>query len=496
MLEKMSRKTRFEKRIAVRKTLDPMTRSVDLDGRIIDCNDKYARMLGYMKDEVIGMSIFDHTPEESHEILQTIFNQWKRHESVNNRRFPLITQSGNVFDVLITVGDVVGGDGKLIRSNTVLLDYEEVQNLQELVKLSKYESLYEDSPEMYRTVNTDGIIVHCNNRYAEKMEYSKSEIIGRNLVEHTADRSVSDILINMAQWRFSSVCHSAEVWMKPKNSKEFLALVTPTNLFDDEGALIGRNVVIQDLTKMKETTQMLEERRKIDQMKDEFLTGITHELKTPLTPIIGFAQALGKPGMLGDLNNRQNDAVNTILNNATHLKQLVTDLLDIHKLELGRMKFKTDEFDLKDLLDNVTSSAIHAANAKNIKIKVTPKTSGNIIGDQFRISEVMTNILYNAIDFSPSDTGKIEIIVEKEDEMIKFSIKDNGIGIAEDKQSELFNKFYQISTSMERRYGGTGLGLSICKGLVEGMGGTIGVVSKVGKGSTFHFTINPRGAEP
>ena len=79
--------------------------------------------------------------------------------------------------------------------------------------------------------------------------------------------------------------------------------------------------------------------------------------------------------------------------------------------------------------------------------------------------------------------------------MIKFSIKDNGTGIPEDKQSELFNKFYQIATSMERRHGGTGLGLSICKGLVEGMGGTIGVVSKLGKGSTFYFTINPRGVE-
>lgn len=486
---------RFEKRIAVRKTLDPMTRSVDLDGRIIDCNDKYARMLGYMKDEVIGMSIFEHTPEESHDRLRTIFNQWRRHESVNNRRFPLITRSGNVFDVLITVGDVVGSDGKLVRSRTVLLDYEEVQNLQELVKLSKYESLYEHSPEMYRTVNTDGIIVHCNNRYAEKMEYAKSEIIGRNLVEHTADKSVSDILINMAQWRFSGVCHSGEIWMKPKTSKEFPALITPTNLYDDEGALIGRNVVIQDLTKMQETTQMLEERRKIDQMKDEFLTGITHELKTPLTPIIGFSQALGKPGMLGELNKRQADAVNTILNNATHLKQLVTDLLDIHKLELGRMKFKMGEFDLKDLLNNVTSSITHAANEKNIKIKVISKTKGKIIGDQFRISEVMTNILYNAIDFSPNDTGRIEIIVEKEGKMIKFSIKDNGAGIPKDKQSELFNKFYQISTSMERRHGGTGLGLSICKGLVEGMGGAIGVVSEVGKGSTFHFTINPKGVE-
>lgn len=485
--------SKFGKPTVVRKTLEPMTRSVDLEGRVIDCNDKYARMLGYMKDEIVGMSIFDHTPEESHDKLQTIFKKWKNHESVNNRRFPLITRSGNTFDVLITVGDVVGSEGSLIRSRTVLLDYEEVQDLQELVKLSKYESLYEQSPEMYRTVNTDGVIIHCNARYAEKIGYSKSEIIGRNLVEHTADRSISDILINMAQWRVSSVCRKGEIWMKPKSGKEFLALIMPTNLHDDAGALIGRNVVIQDITQMQETTHMLEERRKIDQMKDEFLTGITHELKTPLTPIIGFSQALGKSGMLGELNKKQTDAVNTILSNATHLRQLVTDLLDIHKLELGRMRFKMSEFELKELLDSVKSSVIHAMDEKNMKLKITAKTNGKIIGDQFRIEEVMTNILYNAIDFSPKNTGRIEIIVEKEDKMIKFSIKDNGTGIPKNKQPELFNKFYQITTSINRRHGGTGLGLSICKRLVEEMGGVIGVTSKVGAGSTFYFTINPRG---
>ena len=470
-------------------------RSVDLEGRIIDCNDKYARMLGYVKDEVIGMNIFDHTPEDSHERLRTIFSQWKNHESVNNRRFPLVTRSGNVFDVLITVGDVLGADGSLVRSRTILLDYEEVHDLQELVKVSKYESLYENSPEMYRTVNTDGIIVHCNNVYADKMKYAKSEIIGRNLVEHTADRSVSDILINMAKWRVDGVCHSGEIWMKPKTGEEFPALVTPTNLYDDDGALIGRNVVIQDMTKMKETTAMLEERQEIDKMKDEFLTGITHELKTPLTPIIGFSQALAKPGMLGKLNQRQQDAIDTILTNAVHLRQLVMDLLDIHKLELGKMKFDMKEFTVTELMEGVKSSTIYAAQEKDIDLKLSLKVKDKIIGDQFRVAEVLTNFVYNAIDFSPEKTGKIEMVVEKQDDMLRFSVKDNGIGIPEDKQSELFNKFYQISTSTTRRHGGTGLGLSICKGLVEEMGGSIGVNSTVGKGSTFFFTLNPRGIE-
>ena len=310
----------YEKRMTTRSTLEPMHRSVDLEGRIIDCNDKYARMLGYVKDAVIGMSIFDHTPEDKHDVLQAIFENWKNHIPINNHRFPLITKSGKAFDVLVTVGDVRGSDGQVVRSSTTLLDYEEVRQLQEMVKLSKYESLYENSPEMYRTVNINGIIVDCNAAYCKRLGYSKSEIIGRNLTAHTADRSVSAILINMAHWRVDGVCTQVETWMKTKDGKEFPALVTPTNLYDEDGALLGRNVVIQDTTEMKETQEMLEQRRQIDQMKDEFLTGITHELKTPLTPIIGFSQALAKPKLLGSLNARQMDAINTVLNCWTYTK--------------------------------------------------------------------------------------------------------------------------------------------------------------------------------
>ena len=113
-----------------------------------------------------------------------------------------------------------------------------------------------------------------------------------------------------------------------------------------------------------------------------------------------------------------------------------------------------------------------------------------MVGDQFRISEILNNLLYNAVDFSPEKTGEIHITVAKEGGLMKFSVQDNGVGIPEDKQPSLFNKFYQASTeSVTRRYGGTGLGLSICKGLVEGMGGSIWVQSKPGEGSTFHFTI-------
>ena len=484
------------KTMRVKQTLEPMYRSVDLTGCIIDCNEKYARMLGYLKDEVVGMSIYDHTPEDKHDIIRSIFEQWRDHTPINNHKFPLMSKDGKVFDVLITVRDVTNADGQVLRSHTTLLDYAEVRQMQEQVMLSKYESLYEDSQDMYRTVNINGIIVDCNRTYCKKMGLEKSEIIGRNLTDHTADRSVSDILINMAKWRMDGRCIPGEIWMKPKNGKEFPALVTPPNLYDDDGSLLGRNVVIQDMTKMQETKEMLEERQKIDQMKDEFLTGITHELKTPLTPIIGFTQALLRPKMMGDLNEKQMNAVRTVLSNAIHLRRLVSDMLDIHKLELGKMKFDYAETNIEDLMKKVVSSIKHAAGEKNIAVTLDVKRKGVILADHMRISEILNNLLYNAIDFSPEKDGRIDITVEDaEDGMVRFIVADNGVGIAEDKQARLFKKFYQVATAQTRRYGGTGLGLSICKALVDGMGGSIGVRSKPNEGSTFYFTIKPGGPE-
>ena len=481
----------FEDRLTVRATLKPMYQTTDLKGVIIDCNDKYARVLGYTKDEVIGTSILDHAPVEHRNIIQNIFANWKKRIPVNNHKFSLLTKDGKIFEVLITVEDVIGADGKPTRSRTTMLDYEEVHQFQELVKLSKYESLYENSPEMYRTVNVDGIIVDCNRAYEAKMGYTKHEIIGRNLTDHTADRSVSDMLINMAQWRISGTCKPVESWMKKNDNTEFPVMISPTNLFDEDGALLGRNVVIQDLTKMKETKEMLDQHKQIDKMKDEFLTGITHELKTPLTPIIGFSQALAKPGMLGDMNEKQIKAVNTILNNAVHLRHLVTDLLSTHKLELGRMKFDFKEFDITEMMEDIKTTMTYATDEKWIKLNMQVLEEGRVIGDRSRIEEIINNLIYNAVDFTPSDTGEITVTVKRNGKFLWFSVADNGVGISKKKQVKLFDKFYQADPTVTRRHGGTGLGLSICKGLVGSMGGTIGVKSTEGKGSTFYFTILP-----
>ncbi len=479
-----------EQRPKIRTTLPEMYRSVDFDGIIVDCNEDYANRLGYEIDEIIGMSLFEHTPQEYQKQMTDSFELWKKTGNASNQRIKLITKHEKIIDVLLTATNKYDGTGKLVGSITILRDITELKALQNLVKLSKYESLYEESPDMYRTVNYRGIILDCNKSYETKLGFTKDEIIGVNLLEHTAEKSISIMRVNMANWRNTGKGMPTEIWMKKKDGTEFPATVAPTNLYDDDGALIGRNVVIKDMTELHKTKQVLDEREKIDKLKEEFLSVVTHELKSPLTPIIGFLQALQKPNLLGELNDRQTDAVNIILTNATRLRKLIGDLLDAHKIELGKMHFEQKEINVQKLLQNINSSFSYTAKEKNISISFNADENlPQIISDPDRIEQVITNLVYNAIDFIPKDTGEIIISAIKSEHTILFAVQDNGIGIPKEKQKELFSKFYQADTSKTRKHGGTGLGLSICKGIIENLGGKIGLESEENKGSKFYFTL-------
>ncbi len=232
--------------------------------------------------------------------------------------------------------------------------------------------------------------------------------------------------------------------------------------------------------------------KKAKKHKDEFAAMISHELKNPLTPIKIYATALKRPKMLGELNKKQMDAVDGIHFNALRLERLIGDLLDVQKLEIGRMKFENKWIVVEEFMAMITESLKSQTEQKGGQL--INHTKGKIImkSDTPRLSQVFSNLINNSIDFIPKNKGKIEINAQKKDGKVLFSVKDNGSGMTLETQNNLFQKFYQADTSITRKHGGTGLGLAICKGIVEGLGGKIWLESEVGKGTNVYFTI-PRG---
>jgi signal transduction histidine kinase len=243
-----------------------------------------------------------------------------------------------------------------------------------------------------------------------------------------------------------------------------------------------------DKEKSKTIARQLEELKSVDKQKDEFVAMISHELKTPMTPIKLYSSALKRPKMLGELNEKQQEAVEAISFNALRLERTVTDLLDAQKLELGKMVFDKKEMKIEELMKQMTTNLEKQTKEKGGQLINHTTEKITIKSDAPRLAQVLTNLINNAIDFIPENTGKIEIDAQKKDGEVQFSVRDNGTGMSLENQKKLFQKFYQADTSVTRKHGGTGLGLSICKGIAEALGGKIWVESEEGKGSTFYFT--------
>jgi len=262
--------------------------------------------------------------------------------------------------------------------------------------------------------------------------------------------------------------------------------------FDAEVNIKGKGEIIQLIRNMQDMGTKLKNAKK---QKEEFVSMITHELKTPLTPIVGFCQALRDPTILGSLTPGQQNAVDTIFKNANNLKSIIGDLLDSHRLDLGKIKFNFTEVDVVKLINSVINNYEKELELKKIHVTVSAKPPMLLTTDKLRVEQVLTNIFVNSIDFVPKDTGKIFVSAKFQTDSILFSIKDNGDGITPEDCDKIFDPFTQIDTTLTRKHGGAGLGLAICKSLVTKLGGKIWVESELGKGTTFYFTISQKAAQ-
>ncbi len=287
----------------------------------------------------------------------------------------------------------------------------------------------------------------------------------------------------------------------PPGFSPLLQVVSDTyNDFDQDRKLMERSTELssQELIdaneKLRKNTQKLtiaqiELEKSIDE-KGEFMNIVAHELRTPLQPIIGYADRMLQTH---ELNKWQTERTNIILKNAKNLLQLVQDVLDINKMETGIMKFAMEEIDLLSLLKEIHESFKPTVEGKKLKfILDVPKTLGKIVGDSQRLTQVFSNLIVNATKFT--DQGSITLKASEEKDTITVSVQDTGIGIAEKDIPKIFTKFFQADDSLKRKQRGTGLGLAICKEIVKAHKGEISVKSVLGKGATFRVKL-PKSAQ-
>ena len=269
------------------------------------------------------------------------------------------------------------------------------------------------------------------------------------------------------------------------------------NFTDEEISLITTlvnqaAVAIQNARLYEEQRETAEQLRELDQLKSQFLANMSHELRTPLNSIIGFSRVIMK-GIDGPVTNQQSQDLGAIYQSGQHLLDMINDILDISKIEAGKMELAFEEIDICQVIESVLSTARGLVKDKPVKlVTAIPDDLPTVSGDTTRIRQILLNLISNAAKFT--DEGSITIKAEQQTNAegkpeILISTIDTGIGIAPEDQIDLFEPFTQVDGSATRKTGGTGLGLSITRLLIELHGGEINVESEVGKGSNFHFTL-------
>ena len=268
--------------------------------------------------------------------------------------------------------------------------------------------------------------------------------------------------------------------------------VATLRALSDQVALVVRNIQYNE-----ELARKNQELTHLDELKSDFMATMSHELRTPLTSIIGYSDML-LSGMTGELNEKQSTFVESILKGGEALLGLINDILDLTKIEAGRLELNPESVDLRAALLGVLPVVKPRAQEKKIRISTfLPTDLPLVFADPAKFNQILLNLLTNGIKYT-HDNGSLSVEARTVDRMVEIWVNDTGMGIAKEDQEKVFQRFTQIDSSATRSQGGTGLGLAIVKELVELHGGTIRVQSKLGKGSSFIFTmpISTRPADP
>jgi PAS domain S-box-containing protein len=461
----------------------------DLQARVTAWNPAAEQLFGYTAEEAIGRSLDDlvATREDLHEEGARYTQAALRGERV--RAFARRTRKdGSLVDVeLISEPIVVAQE-----PHGFLAIYHDVTELQRQKRY--FEAVLQLSPTAIVTVDEQFNVTSWNPAAEELFGYSGDEAMGRfidDLVANVPELRDEAAAMNEAGARGTRARAISRRTRKDGSIVDVEVVAGPVYVGDER---VGHSVIYHDIGEIQRARRDAEAATRA---KSAFLATMSHEIRTPLNAVIGMT------GLLLDtpLTSEQRNYAEVVRTSGDALLGVINDILDFSKIEAGRLELEEAPFDLRDCLESALELVAAAVAKKGLEIAydMEPSVPPAVVGDVTRVRQIVINLLTNAVKFT--EHGEVVLTVgadpiEGGDRFrLHFTVRDTGIGIAEERMERLFESFSQVDTSTTRRYGGTGLGLAISRRLAEAMGGKMWAESRVGEGSAFHFTIQAEASD-
>jgi PAS domain S-box-containing protein len=470
------------------------------DEPIIYVNAAFERLTGYTQADASGRNIdFLRGPETDPHAIDQVFAAFRdrREASVMMLSY---RKDGSTFWASLTIAPVEGPDGRISHFVGVVTDITKKRQDIERLRVSEERlRLMIESVRDYAifSIDLEGRVSSWNGGAERIFGYAEADILCQSagLLTTPEDRQAG---VTGRELERASATGRAddERWYLRRDGSRFFASVLVTPIRDEDGTLLGFTKVARDITESKRAEAELlaakEAAEVANRAKSAFLTNMSHELRTPLNAIIGYGEMLEEEAREQGIGEFVPD-LERIHRSGKHLLGLINDLLDLSKIEAGRMELYLETFDLATLIRNTLATieplAERGGNALRAEI---PDDLGTMIADQTKVGQALLNLLSNAAKFT--EGGAIALGAWREPdpdgrEWVVFEVADDGIGMSREELSRLFRPFVQADASTTRKYGGTGLGLTISRRFCEMMGGEIGVRSEPGRGSTFTIRL-------